>query len=76
MGHQYEKANHDVEVLVNLEDGVCCDGESLVSSPCGVTTLWTTFTTPTPAEELCQSRIINSSGADKLKAYINFYREF
>ena len=38
MGHQYEKDNHDVEVLVNLEDGVCCDGESLVSSPCGVIT--------------------------------------
>ena len=37
-GQQYEKANHDVEVLVNLEDGVCCDGESLVSSPCGVIT--------------------------------------
>ena len=38
MGQQYEKDNHDVEVLVNLEDSVCCDGESLVSSPGSVTT--------------------------------------
>ena len=37
-GHQDKKANDDVEILVNLEDGVCCDGESLVSSPGSVTT--------------------------------------
>ena len=38
MGQKHEEANHDVKVLVNLEDSVCCDGESLVSSPCGVIT--------------------------------------
>ena len=37
-GQKHEEANHDVKVLVNLEDGVCCDGESLVSSPGSVIT--------------------------------------
>ena len=67
MGQQYKEANYDVEVLVNLEDVVCCDGESLVSSPGSDN--WTTWTTPTPAEGLCQSRIINFSGADKLNTH-------
>ena len=64
-GQQYEKANHDVDVRINYDDSVCCDGESPVSSPGEVT--WTTFTTPTPAMERRCLLIVNFSRADKLK---------
>ena len=37
-GQWHENANHDQDVRIKYNDIVCCDCESLVTSPCGVIT--------------------------------------
>ena len=71
-GHNSQRYHGFVDIRINVLK-VCGDGESVVSSPCSVTTFqWTAFTTPTPVVNLPKASCINFCWTQKLKILFQY----